>query len=247
MSAAKDPPGAAWVQRRADLDWVVWARWGALPGVDSAVTESPPGGGAVYAPFMCLPLAPPRVTVVLWLPVVVGCADPLVRASSPDALPVDVSRIDHALVARAEVLEGHAWEVWTSDMWAADAVYTGDAKAEGAAGHVYVLLTGDDVGCGELVEGAPPGGTEGLILGYHWWTTDAELPDWAGEYPVAGAEGGGVLRVGVVGSWDTAGVWRWDGLEGGLHLGAWSEELDGGAEIGILEASFDAESCVEAP
>lgn len=168
----------------------------------------------------------------------------MVHTDAPAVFPVDVSRIDRALVADVLVEEGAAYATWPVEMY--DLVpYVGDyIKQEGRLGTAVVLLTGDDVGCGELDAGVPPAGTEGLVLVYRWWTTDAADPDWIGSYGTESAVvEGALLRAGTVGAWDDTGPWRIAPLPGALGLDTWGSPTRGEATLSLLDAHFEAESC----
>lgn len=173
-----------------------------------------------------------------------GCADSLVQTDTPDAFPVDVTRIDHALVASTTVVEGPAYGTWTWDMYMEFDGFGELMKDDGRLGTAIVLLTGDNVGCADLTDGAPPRDSEGLVLAYHWWTTAPDDPDWVGEYAVdPEVVEGEALRLARVGAWDGFGAWLFDPSDGTLGLDSWAETVSGDAALSYMDASFTAETC----
>lgn len=192
------------------------------------------------------PLHRRRLPLVLAPLVFAACAAPMVHTDVPAAFPVDLSAIDRALVGEVSVTEGYAYEVWTSDMYPLIDGVSDQMKLEGRLGTAVVLLTADDVGCDELSGGAPPAGTAGLVLAYHWWTSAAEDPSWEGGYGTdAAVVEGEVVRMGAVGTWDDGGPWRLDPVPGRLDLDTWGSPVSGGAALSVLDAAFTAERCGE--
>lgn len=175
-----------------------------------------------------------------------GCEAPFVEAVNPGALPVDVSAMDHALLASATVFVGLPWEAWSADLAPLTEGATGDLTADGQLGTAVVLLVPADVGCADLVDGAPPAGAEALMFVHRWWTyTEIEV-DWEGRYPVGALEvDGEVSRFGAAGAWYDGGAWYCPDTTGTLTLDQWGPPTRGEGELDVLSATFQATSCVE--
>lgn len=177
-----------------------------------------------------------------------GCAgDVMVQADNPDALPVDVRAIDHALVANAAVREGYGYEMWTSVAFTELQEWdNGFVKEEGRLGTALVLLSAGEVACEDVTGSAPPAGSSGVFFVYRWWTTAETDPGWVGEYGVGGVhDDEGTGRFAVVGSWTEAGALDWPYVSGTATLDAWGVSVEGVADLDSLDAEFTADICGE--